>query len=282
MKNYFRFSKLGKSIGGAVVALALGLSSPIVHAGQTPIMSIYGAYDTGGIGDLPSSITSGLAQYGSSGTYDTPTLFFVNTTGYTITNAQMVLTDTPSVNNGLNTINNGVTQTVSLSSIGPQGITQVSWYGSGPLNNYDYDDNYTYYGSGIGAGGGGAANPASNGTSCMTTWYQFCSPIGNFKVQFSGTLSGTGSLNGQSVAAVFGETTVGGNYIGWEGVDPNGWAENPLYDQHSSSTNGVLANIYVGTISTVPTSPVPEPEAYAMMLAGFGLMGFMVRRKKSA
>ena len=28
-------------------------------------------------------------------------------------------------------------------------------------------------------------------------------------------------------------------------------------------------------------APVPEPETYAMMLAGLGLMGFMVRRKKS-
>jgi hypothetical protein len=28
-------------------------------------------------------------------------------------------------------------------------------------------------------------------------------------------------------------------------------------------------------------SPVPEPEIYGMMLAGFGLMGFMVRRKKT-
>jgi hypothetical protein len=30
------------------------------------------------------------------------------------------------------------------------------------------------------------------------------------------------------------------------------------------------------------TSPVPEPESYAMLLAGLGLMGFMVNRKKSA
>lgn len=29
-------------------------------------------------------------------------------------------------------------------------------------------------------------------------------------------------------------------------------------------------------------APVPEPESYAMLLAGLGLMGFMVRRKKTA
>lgn len=36
----------------------------------------------------------------------------------------------------------------------------------------------------------------------------------------------------------------------------------------------------VNFIST-PTAPVPEPESYAMMLAGLGLLGFSVRRRKS-
>jgi hypothetical protein len=34
---------------------------------------------------------------------------------------------------------------------------------------------------------------------------------------------------------------------------------------------------YIGTISTIPT--VPEPESYAMLLAGLGLMGGIARRR---
>lgn len=35
------------------------------------------------------------------------------------------------------------------------------------------------------------------------------------------------------------------------------------------------------SVSPVPMSPVPEPETYAMLLAGFGLLGFTARRKKN-
>ncbi|EHR70135.1 PEP-CTERM putative exosortase interaction domain-containing protein [Burkholderiales bacterium JOSHI_001] len=42
-----------------------------------------------------------------------------------------------------------------------------------------------------------------------------------------------------------------------------------------SATTPALAN-YAGTLSVVP---VPEPETYAMLLAGLGAMGFMLRRR---
>lgn len=41
-------------------------------------------------------------------------------------------------------------------------------------------------------------------------------------------------------------------------------------------TNGTLGGLYSGSISA---APVPEPETYAMLLAGLGLMGAVVRRR---
>lgn len=61
----------------------------------------------------------------------------------------------------------------------------------------------------------------------------------------------------------------GGEYFGPGNERPSTpW--NPLFEGSAK----VLSD------SPIP-SPVPEPEVYAMMLAGLGLVGFMSRRKKS-
>ncbi len=50
----------------------------------------------------------------------------------------------------------------------------------------------------------------------------------------------------------------------------------PAYLNITGVTSGTLGGLYSGSISV---SPVPEPETYAMLLAGLGLMGAVVRRR---
>ncbi|MEO8991734.1 MAG: FxDxF family PEP-CTERM protein [Nitrosospira sp.] len=52
----------------------------------------------------------------------------------------------------------------------------------------------------------------------------------------------------------------------------------PAYLNIAGVTSGTLGGIYSGSISV---SAVPEPETYAMLLAGLGLMGAVVRRRSS-
>jgi PEP-CTERM motif len=51
----------------------------------------------------------------------------------------------------------------------------------------------------------------------------------------------------------------------------------PAYLNISGVTSGSLGGIYTGSIAAT----IPEPETYAMLLAGLGLMGAVVRRRSS-
>jgi hypothetical protein len=49
-------------------------------------------------------------------------------------------------------------------------------------------------------------------------------------------------------------------------------------EEHDQNGTRITSGWYTGT----PVTPVPEPETYAMLLAGLGLLGFMARRRKQA
>jgi len=45
-------------------------------------------------------------------------------------------------------------------------------------------------------------------------------------------------------------------------------------------SGGLTVAVAGGTPTFLPSAPIPEPETYAMMLAGLGLLGYVARRRK--
>jgi hypothetical protein len=86
-------------------------------------------------------------------------------------------------------------------------------------------------------------------------------------VTFTATISG-GTFNGDPVFSVFSPTNnFTGGFVGWEGLNADGLSET-TFDAHSGVIGGTPAIIAIGT------PPVPEPSTWAMMLIGFGGLGF--------
>ncbi|MCX7185385.1 MAG: PEP-CTERM sorting domain-containing protein [Nitrosospira sp.] len=109
-----------------------------------------------------------------------------------------------------------------------------------------YQPDYGVFGNGFSESNGGQANVGL---------------VVNLKPDryWSGTVYETDPAN-----VVWGFSTFGGDQLGH-------WKEDALY----------AWAVRPGDVAAI-TATVPEPETYAMFLAGLGLMGFMVRRRKSA
>jgi PEP-CTERM motif len=98
-----------------------------------------------------------------------------------------------------------------------------------------------------------------------------------FEVEFEGTFAGllklTFAYDAGLLTAGFDEDELHVfHWIDDEWVDLGGTVD---------STNHTIT-AYTDALSPFAIAAVPEPESYAMMLAGLGLVGAMVRRRKQA
>lgn len=111
-----------------------------------------------------------------------------------------------------------------------------------------------------------SSSPVASSSGYITTSFGTTTFFGisGFGVQLfnaSDSLLGTAAFDGM------------GNYVLNSG--PLAVADN-YYFKVTGTTTGVAGGLYAFTLA-----PVPEPASYAMLLAGLGMMGAVVRRRQS-
>jgi hypothetical protein len=164
-------------------------------------------------------------------------------------------TGTPGTYNALNYAIDGFAFNHTLDNIdlSPAG----SWSGTGPAHSGSFAALNNYSGAGeITKVGGGTFSFES---LWMRSWYTS---------QAIGTISGW--LNGVQVGSVSGVRTTS-----WTQLTGNFASIDTL--RIDLGNHFLIDDI---SLNSANISPVPEPETYAMLLAGLGLMGGMARRRK--
>jgi len=136
---------------------------------------------------------------------------------------------------------------------------------------------FSFNATGVAAGDIGSIADASGQTFSVVTPGSN-SPFGQFTF---GILCATGCANGGSgggysdplTFTVANATLADFNLLS-TGGNPNAYFAADVYMSGTGATGAVG--------STSVMTPVPEPETYALMLAGLGAMGFVAKRRKAA
>lgn len=92
------------------------------------------------------------------------------------------------------------------------------------------------------------------------------------------TLVDRGLAPGDNAGFGFLQGTVSG--ISFDSLDPGLSSRYLVMYTNATTFSTSMASVIDGSVASAATfAPVPEPETYAMMLAGLGLMGFVARRR---
>jgi hypothetical protein len=257
----------------------------------SPTASAYGSANlsVGGIAANANSATINSGTIGSSGTTGTISAYTV--TGTATTQSQL--------NNlyGSGNVAGTVTEALYISKTGGNNAYTVSVNNSG---NRTASVDYTYQ-TAAHANGSFAASPDTNsltlsfgnvvaGSTPTSQTFDLYNLIGSWGLQvvsatYSGsslfTLGGVGTgitnlAAGSFVGGVvnMASTLAAGNYTGFWTIVVGDSASGIAAGRNFGGTDTLTLNV------SAQVAAVPEPGEWAMMLAGFGLIGLMAKRKR--
>jgi hypothetical protein len=75
--------------------------------------------------------------------------------------------------------------------------------------------------------------------------------------------------------------SLGGGLYVIDSYSLGGSLANSNWSVHVRGTGGTFDGSSTYGVGSLPSAPVPEPESYAMLLAGLGALGFMGRRRQT-